>query len=489
MSTLLDHASGFGRPSAGGDLPPSPLSAPAQAAVRAAAGSLVPVLVPVVLGWVLGAGGQATWIQAVRFAVGVWLLAHHAGLTVTGGHVGLVPMGLAALPLVACWYAGRRLARLMDPNSERIAAGATRAKPVMPSWRVLATFCSAYCVIAGLASLLATMPGVSPMAYQAILGAAVVSAVGVVLGAAAYRFGGFTAGLSWVLRGVPERCGPWLRPAAAALAVQLGAGLVLVGVLIGFGAPRVLALHHALQAGRVGGGVLIFGELLLLPNLVLWACAVMAGPGFAIGAGTSVTLGSTTLGPLPAIPVLAALPAPGTAPGPAWALLAVPVLSGVVAGFLISRQLPRLPWTARLGPALGASLTCGAAMALLSWLSGGPGGPGRLGTVGPSPLLTGGAVTLEVAVGATTTVLLAAGVPRLTSRLTERELPRFTPRTLRLPRLPDVARWRPGAGSNTESGAASGVGPGAQSAAETDPDTDSEVAWWLRAFRSGKDRD
>lgn len=486
MSTLLDHATGFGRPSAGGDLPPSPLSAPVQAAVRAAAGSLVPVLVPVVLGWVLGAGGQATWIQAVRFAVGVWLLAHHAGLTVTGGHVGLVPMGLAALPLVACWYAGRRLARLMDPNAERIAAGATRAKPVMPSWRVLATFCSAYCVIAGLASLLATMPGVAPVAYQAILGSAAVSAAGVVLGAAAYRFGGFAAGLGWVLRGVPEWCGPWLRPAAAAVAVQLGAGLVLVGVLIGFGAPRVLALHHALQAGRVGGGVLVFGELLLLPNLVLWACAAIAGPGFAIGAGTSVTLGATTLGPLPAIPVLAALPAPGTAPGPAWALLAVPVLSGVVAGFLIGRQTPRPPWKARLGRALGASLTCGLAMALLSWLSGGPGGPGRLAAVGPSPLLTGGAVTLEVAAGATTTVLLAAGMPWLTSRLTGRELPRLTLR------LPDLARWRPGADSSTDastdSGADAGSGAGARSATVDHAGSQDEAAWWLRAFRSGKDR-
>ncbi|HEX2806621.1 MAG TPA: DUF6350 family protein, partial [Kineosporiaceae bacterium] len=165
MSTILDHAAGLGRPSAGGDLPPSPLSTPALAALRAAAGSLVPVAVPVVLGWVLGAGGHATWIQVVRLAVGLWLLSHHAGLAVSGGHVGLVPIGLAALPLIACWFAGRRLARTMDPNAERIAAGAGRARPAMPSWQVLAVFCSAYCVIAGLASLMATMPGVAPVRY------------------------------------------------------------------------------------------------------------------------------------------------------------------------------------------------------------------------------------------------------------------------------------------------------------------------------------
>jgi hypothetical protein len=480
MSTILDPATGYARPPAGGELLPSPVSTPVLAALRAAAACLVPVLVPVVLGWVLGAGGQATWIQAARLAVGLWLLAHHAGLTVAGGHVGLVPVGLATLPLIACWYAGRRLARTMDPNAERIAAGATRAKPVMPSWRVLATFSTAYCVIAGLASPVATMPGVAPVTYQAVLGAAVTSVVGVVLGAASYRFGGGVRGLEWVLSRLPEQCQPWLRPAAAAVAVQLAAGVLLVGALIGFGVPRVLALHHALQTGRVGGAVLIFGELLLLPNLVLWACAAMAGPGFAIGAGSSVTLGATTLGPLPAIPVLAALPAPGTAPAPAWGLLAVPVLAGVVAGWLVVRQAPKLPLAARLGRALGAAVTAGAVMAVLSWLSGGPAGPGRLGAVGPAPLLVGVAVTAELAVGAAASVLLAAGVPWSAHRLTGRALTGRALTGLRV-RLSDLARWRPGSKPDTK--------PTKPEPADGQPAApDGEVAWWLRAARGSRDR-
>ena len=117
MSALLDQATGIGRSPTGGDPPPSPFGTPVTVALRAAAGSLVPVLVPVVLAWVLGAGGQASWIQAVRLSLGLWLLGHHAGLAVTGGHVGLVPLGLVAAPVISLWYAGRRLARTMDPLS------------------------------------------------------------------------------------------------------------------------------------------------------------------------------------------------------------------------------------------------------------------------------------------------------------------------------------------------------------------------------------
>jgi len=413
MSTLLDQATGIGRSAAGGgDLPPSPIGTPLLAAVRAAAGSLVPVLVPVVLAWVLGAGGQSTWIQTVRLAIGLWLLGHHAGLAVDGGHVGLVPLGLAAAPLISCWYAGRWLARTMDPQAERIAAGATRARPAMPSWRLLGTFCAAYAGIAGLASLITATAGARAVPWQAILGAGLVCAAGGGSGAAGYRFGGLRPAALAVVRQLPEWAVPVLRPGLTAVAVQLGAGLLLVLTMIGFGASRVLALHRALDPGPVGGVVLTFGELLLLPNLVLWACAAMAGTGFAIGAGTSVTLGTTTLGPLPAIPVLAALPAPGTAPRLAWALLAAPVLAGVVAGWVIARRGPGVRLLDRAGHALGSALVAGLMTAALSWLSGGPAGPGRMGTVGPQPLLTAAAVTGEVAVGALLAVLLIAALPR-----------------------------------------------------------------------------
>jgi hypothetical protein len=415
MSFLLERAPTSARPA--GDLPPSPLGAPVQAALRAAAGGLVPIAVPVVFAWVFGAGGQATWAQAVRLSLGLWLLAQHAGLAVSGGHVGLVPIGLALVPLASTWFAGRRLARIMDPRAERIAAGATRAVPKMLSWWILVVFVGAYCLLAALASLAAGMPGMRPISAQAVLGAGVVAALGGGAGALAYRFGGVRGTVREVLRRAPDAVRPMLRPAIVAQGTQLAVGAAVVAALLVVHFPGVTALQRALDPGTSGSVVLTLGQLLLLPNLVLWACAVAAGPGFAIGTGTSVTVTTSQLGPLPAVPVLAALPAPESMPPGVLALLAVPVLAGVAAGVLVVRSARGAGMPARLRHAGGAALLSGLASGVLAWLSGGPAGPGRLAQVGPNALLTGVAAGLEVGAGAALAVAVAGGAPQLLAAL------------------------------------------------------------------------
>ena len=76
----------------------------------------------------------------------------------------------------------------------------------------------------------------------------------------------------------------------------------------------------------------MLAQLLVVPDAVVWAAAYLAGPGFAVGTATSVDPGGTVLGPLPALPLFGALPVPGANPVWLWALLAVPVLAGVVGG-------------------------------------------------------------------------------------------------------------------------------------------------------------
>ena len=130
MTSLLD------RPPATFDVRPAPAPAGAAAACQAAGASLLAVLAPVVLAWVVDSDGKGTWLQAVRLSLAVWLLAQHGGLTVDGGHVGIVPLGLTLAPLAACWLGGRRMSRALDPRAEAIAAGATRAAPrVAPGGR------------------------------------------------------------------------------------------------------------------------------------------------------------------------------------------------------------------------------------------------------------------------------------------------------------------------------------------------------------------
>ena len=415
MSSLLDRNAGLTRSQGSVDVLPSPLGSAVIAAIRAVSTGIMPFLVPVVLAWVLGAGGQATWSQALRFAVGMWLLAHHAGLAIPGGHVGLVPLGLIVAPAFACWFAGLRLARSLDARAERIEAGASRAVPAALSWRVLLAFSGVYCVLTVLASFVASMSGLRPISGQALVGAAMISLSGGGLGAVAYRHSGVRAGVLALLRRSPVAARSVLRAAGGALAVWIGGGAALVGVMIVTHASGVTGLYRALDAGAVGGAILTLGQLTVLPNLVVWACAVTSGPGFVIGGGATVTVTASVLGPLPAVPVLAALPAPGRFPAVAITLLALPVLAGVVAGALVLRspalalRAPAATLVARLRVVGAVALVCGATAALLAWLSGGPAGPGRLAYVGPDPLATGLAFAVEVAVGASAVVLVAEG--------------------------------------------------------------------------------
>jgi hypothetical protein len=404
MSALLDRVARL--PTAGSrERTPAPVQAGAVAAVQAAAASLVFVLAPVVACWVIS-GSRATWFQAVQVGLDAWLLVQHAGIAVPGGHVGLLPIGVAALPLAACWLASRRLAQVLDPRAAAIEIGITRARPAQPPMLALGSFVSAYALLGLLASLVAATPQARPLATQAVLGCAVTAAAGGIAGSAAYRAGGGWAGLRslWRMLRLPPQAGRWLRLGGLALAGLLACAAVLTLIAVSAGARREVVLYQALDPGVAGTVVLAALQLALLPNLVVWAAAFLAGPGFALGAGTTVDPHHTVLGPLPALPVLGALPQPG--PQPQWmtALVLVPVLAGVVAGAVAVRTRPHALPMELTADCAGLAAVAGAGFLLLAWLSGGPAGPGRLGETGPVAWPAGVAVAGECLAGA----LLAA---------------------------------------------------------------------------------
>lgn len=401
-------------------LPMAPVAG-ALAAAQAAAASLAVVLVPVVLTWVASGGGSASWVEVVQVGTALWLLAQHTGLAVTGGHLGLVPLGTAVVPLLACSYAGMRLARSLDPKADKIAAGASRARPSAAPRSALITMALTHGALGALAATVSVTDLARPILWQATLATTLVAAAGGALGSLGYAHGGtLRAGLAALADALPDHARRYLTPIGATVALQLLAGLVAVGVALVLGAGRVADLYGALGGGVFGAVMVTLLQLLLLPNLAIWAASALAGPGFAVGVGTEVSPLTSTLGPLPAVPALGALPDPGPMPGFAVAVVVCGVLAGAVGGLFLWREGElerRSPLLDGLQDLVLLALGSGVVFGVLAWLSGGPAGPGRMSQVGPTPWLVAGVFAIEVMIGAAVMLVIGQLAPRLVSGL------------------------------------------------------------------------
>ncbi|HJX87925.1 MAG TPA: DUF6350 family protein, partial [Gemmatimonadales bacterium] len=176
------------------------------------------------------------------------------------------------------------------------------------------------------------------------------------------------------------------------------ASLLVAGAML-LSYADIIALYEGVHAGVLGGVALTLGQLAILPNLVIWAAAWLVGPGFAIGAGSAVSPLGTSLGPLPAVPVLGALPTGDLGYG--FLGLLVPVLAGFLAAVVI-RSGHALPDGASRPLLIGAGMGIvgGVLLGLLAWSSAGAAGPGRLGVVGPDPWAVGCFAALEIGLAA-----------------------------------------------------------------------------------------
>lgn len=362
---------------------PAGVLGPGLAAAAWAVGAgLVAVAVPVLLAWATDSRSGSGATAALRTAGQLWLLANGTSLSVPGGVVGLVPLGLVALPLLLLHRAGRHSTRSVTLSGPREAV------------RLVLAMALPYALAAVLLAVSTASAAVRPDPVRALLGALLVALAGAGSGVAR------EVGLFGLTAGLPRRVGSVAVGSAAALAVLVAGGSAVAGLSLALHAGRATALAGATAPGLVGAVGLLALGVLLVPNAAVWGLSWTAGPGFAVGVGTSVAPLGTALGPVPAFPLLAALPSGDV---PLWAgavALAVPVGAGLLGGVLLAR---RLAISSPVTAALEASLLgpcVGTAVVALCALSGGPLGGGRLSAVGPSPWRVGLAVTLEVAVPA-----------------------------------------------------------------------------------------
>ena len=401
-------------PVATGQDEPAPLHSPFAlgllAAAQAAMASLLCLLLPVTAFWMASARTTATWSEALRIGADGWLLAHHTGIAVPGGHVGLVPLGLTIVPALWCWAAGRRMG---DALRTVTAAGLRRA-----GLRAICSFVGCYAVLVAVVSLVAASPVARPLSGQAVLGGAVLATLAAGTALLRSLLSGSRRSAASVLADglrLPATVRRAVPAAVVALGIWLAAGAFVVALALVLGRDRVIALHHALDPGGLGGAGLTLSQVALLPVAVLWGAAWVAGPGFAVGAGTAVTPATTTLGPLPAFPLLGGLPEPGTHASAVAIVIALPVAGGALAGWWLRRAAGTEQGSRRrdLVDSAVVGALAGAGAGLLVSLASGPAGPGRMAEVGAHVPLVALSVAGEVAAGCVIAILL---LPRVQSR-------------------------------------------------------------------------
>jgi hypothetical protein len=323
------------------------------------------------------------------------------------GLLTLVPLGLTLIPFLLAWRAGRRLARASYTDQLWQA--------LLGSWVVYAAFGAATGFVCRTADVVINI-------WYAMLIPLIPFALGMVIGARREagswsRLIGVDA-VDWISRTSQHSrwAGSYLGSAAKAgflalaAAVALSCALLAVDVFIHWN--LVIAVYEGLDAGAVGGAALTIAQLGYLPNLAVFALAWVSGSGFALGVGSQVGPLGTATGPLPSIPVFAAIPA-----GPldyGFVVLVVPVLAGVLAGWWFLREgenhfdewlsikiharwLTATVSTLALGALIG--IASGLVAAGLAWLARGSAGLGRLTDIGPDPLWLGLWLAAEVGIG------------------------------------------------------------------------------------------
>jgi hypothetical protein len=347
--------------------------------------------------WAFSAPQGSQVAGPLHFTGQLWLAAHHVRLRTPDGTFRLTPLGFTLLPAAAFYLLGRANAtpptRLGDNGDDPgEAEDHDRATDPTSPFRRLAAVAVCYPVAALAILSTADEPG---------LRADPAAAIGwpFLLAACCFGAGLCTAG-RLVRLGV--RAVAALRAAGASFATLLGGAALLAAVALAAALHQATVVNDRIAPDSAGTLGLFLIQAALVPNLAIWALGFAAGPGFAVGAGSRIAATTVVHGPLPGVPVLQAVPAPGTPSS--WYLLvfAVPVAAAVVLVLLVGRALPGA--RDRLATAAVAAVLAGSSVGLAAALSGGPVAAGAESVTGPAPGWTGLAVAAELG------VLAAAGI-------------------------------------------------------------------------------
>lgn len=367
------------------------------------------VVLPALVGWLAAPESRLGWFSAVSMSSALWFLGHGQSIDGPSIVVSFTPL----LLLLVFVYVAERFARRLVAR-QRLAVGPAAYSRVVQR-AIVPGFLVGYLAVSAVAALFTLGGPVGPGA-SGIVGALGVPllALGVVLlrpdddDAPAFVRSWFRRGPTWLP--ATWRIG-WR---GAGLLGLLGLGVALARVAMSFDAvTRVQADYGVNVAGAV---VLGIAQVLLLGNAATWGLAFLAGPGFQLAMGATISPAAAHPGLMPLVPVLAALPNDADFPPSLYAVVLVPVAAGLAIGRWVDADLEffgNVP--ARLAATTTAATLSVAVVVVLTAVGTGALGVERLSAVGPPTGSFAVALLIEVVAGA----LLWVGYRLLLERRTQ----------------------------------------------------------------------
>lgn len=389
MTSLLPRpTSGAARSGRGRPHGPAPAPGRRPLALLAAGGGAAAALLTMlltgslgVIGWFLtDSGSHGTAGDGLRAGAQAWLVGLGSGVHVQGVALTLVPLGVTVLSAVTIARLGHRVGEACSghgPDADALADGER-------DWTVpvaAGLFTVGYLVVAVITASTASRFAGTDLGFDVarIVLLGLLLCLGV--GGTAIAVGSGRAAV-WAAAAPPA-----LR--ASALVARSVLRTWLLVALLAFVAAFALDVRTAanimsqLHTGP-GDVVLMLGlGAAVLPNAVLFSSAYLLGPGFTVGTGTLVAPSGVVLGPLPMLPIFAALPDVGTPPAWVAGLLGVPALVAFVATLRALRHVPLARYEEGAVRGLGGGLLAALALGVLTAFAGGAIGPGRMRDVAP----------------------------------------------------------------------------------------------------------
>ncbi len=371
------------------------------------------VLVPLTLAWLIEGNGSVEWIATLQVAGYAFLLALGVPLQIASGE--LVGIAFESFTLS---YLPLGLTLVMALMVIRIGHRLSAASSLWPAWLSggVAFGAGSY----GL-SLLIANPAVTVSEWDPLFRPTIFfGGLLFIASVAGKRFelvpgsnqieaperiwvrqkaADFVAKLHWT---ISTTANPAFRIGTSVVVFVLLVSSLLLMVALILGWVEVLRLYQALSLSFLGGLMVTVGQLAILPNLIIYGFAWITGAGFSIGAGSFVSPIASQLGPLPALPIFAALPTGGIDRGIVFS--AIVVVGAIVATLIARKSTERMRWefatsfSAAAVLAVFSALIASVLAFALGLLASGSLGPGRFVEVGVNPLLLAGVVFLEVLV-------------------------------------------------------------------------------------------